>query len=130
MSGEDLGGGLLLTRDLIFTSKVTGTAAALGFEVGTAGNVALATALIAEKRPRVVFLDLAAGTLTGADAIAEYRRVAEVGTAFVAFGSHVDTARLDEARGAGCDEVMPRSKFSGELPALLGRYLGVGEGAD
>jgi hypothetical protein len=41
----------------------------------------------------------------------------------IAFGSHVDKARLDEARAAGCDEVMPRSKFSGELPALLGRYF-------
>jgi len=40
----------------------------------------------------------------------------------IAFGSHVDKARLDEARAAGCDEVMPRSRFSSELPALLRRY--------
>jgi hypothetical protein len=47
----------------------------------------------------------------------------------VAFGSHVDKARLDQARAAGCDEVLPRSKFSGELPELLRRYLGAAEHA-
>ena len=41
----------------------------------------------------------------------------------MAYGSHVDKARLDQARAAGCDEVLPRSKFSTELPDLLRRYL-------
>jgi len=47
----------------------------------------------------------------------------------VAYGSHVDKARLDAARAAGCDEVLPRSKFSAELPDLLRRYLGAPENA-
>lgn len=29
----------------------------------------------------------------------------------IAYGSHVDAARLKAARAAGCDEVMPRSRF-------------------
>lgn len=116
--------GLLLTRDLIFTSKVTGTARALGVTVRTAGNVALATSMIEQWRPKVIFLDLAAGELTGPAAILAYRQIAPAGTPFVAFGSHVDTAALDAARAAGCDEVMPRSRFSAELPALVSRYLG------
>lgn len=126
--GPEAGGpaGLLLTRDLIFTSKVTGTARALGRSVMTAGNVALATSMIEQWRPRVVFLDLAAGELTGPAAILAYRRIAPEGTAFVAFGSHVDMVALDAARGAGCDEVMPRSRFSAELPAIVDRYLGTG----
>ena len=37
----------------------------------------------------------------------------------IAFGSHVATDRLDEARTAGCDDVMPRSRFSGQLPDIL-----------
>ena len=41
----------------------------------------------------------------------------------IAFGSHVNKARLDEARAAGCAEVLPRSKFSADLPALLRRYF-------
>ena len=45
----------------------------------------------------------------------------------VAYGSHVDKDRLDAARAAGCDEVLPRSRFSSELPAWLRRYLDTAE---
>jgi hypothetical protein len=41
------------------------------------------------------------------------------GSSVLAFGSHVDAARLQQARDAGCAEVMPRSRLSNELPALL-----------
>ncbi len=115
--------GLLLSRDLIFTSKVTGTARELGRRVMVAGNQALALAMIEQWRPRVVFVDLAAGDLVAAPALLAYQTAAPPGTPFLAFGSHVDTAALDAARAAGCDPVMPRSKFSAELPALIGRYF-------
>jgi hypothetical protein len=115
--------GILLSRDLIFTSKVTGTARELGQQVLTAGNSALASAMIAEWQPKVVFLDLAAGDLASVPAIVAYRNLAGAQTAFVAFGSHVDTASLDAARDAGCDEVLARSQFSAQLPQIIERYL-------
>jgi DNA-binding NarL/FixJ family response regulator len=121
--------GLLLSRDLIFTSKVTGTARMLGRQVLTAGNSALALSMIEQHKPRAVFVDLAAGDLVRPEAIVAYRQVAGPGTAFVAFGSHVDTAGLAAAAGAGCDPVMPRSKFSAELPELIRRFLGADEPA-
>jgi hypothetical protein len=116
--------GLLLSRDLIFTSKVTGTARELGYQVLTAGNTALASSMITEWQPKVVFVDLAAGELVSAPAILAYRKLARPQTAFVAFGSHVDMASLDAARDAGCDPVLPRSQFSAQLPDLIRRYLG------
>jgi hypothetical protein len=119
--------GLLLSRDLIFTSKVTGTARELGHRVLVAGNSALAALMIEQWRPRVVFVDLTAGDLVSTPALIAYQKVAGPGTPFVAFGSHVDTAALDAARGAGCDPVLPRSKFSAELPELIVRYLGTTE---
>jgi hypothetical protein len=115
--------GLLLSRDLIFTSKVTGTARELGRRVMVAGNLALATSMVEQWRPRVVFVDLAAGELASPVAIVALRRLADPSTAFVAFGSHVDTAALDAARGAGCDPVLPRSQFTAQLPELVRRYL-------
>jgi hypothetical protein len=115
---------LLLSRDLIFTSKVTGTARELGHRVMTAGNVALATAMMEQWRPRVVFVDLSAGDLVKPEALLLYQKLAP-GTPFVAFGSHVDTGSLDAAAAAGCDPVLPRSRFSAELPDLIARYLGV-----
>jgi hypothetical protein len=37
----------------------------------------------------------------------------------VGFGSHVDTALLEAARAAGCDQVLPRSQLFRTLPELL-----------
>ncbi|QEH38678.1 hypothetical protein OJF2_72840 [Aquisphaera giovannonii] len=115
--------GLLLGRDLIFTSKVTGTARALGRRVLVAGSPDLAASMIEQWRPRVVFVDLAAGDLVTPEALVAYRSLAGAGTPFVAFGSHVDTAALAAARAAGCDRVMARSEFSRTLPDLVRQYL-------
>ena len=115
--------GLLLSRDLIFTSKITGTARALSHRVLVAGNSALAETMIGQRKPLVVFVDLSAGELVGPSALLAYRK-ATPGTPFVAFGSHVDTIALEAAREAGCELVLPRSKFSAELPELIRKYFG------
>ena len=124
--GHDSGGpiGLLLSRDLIFTSKVTSTARTLGVRVLTAGNLALASSMIEEWRPRVILVDLAAGDLASPPALLAIRRVIGPETTLLAFGSHVDVDALDAARASGCDPVLPRSQFSAQLPDLIRRYLG------
>lgn len=116
--------GLLLSRDLIFTSKVTGTARMLGHQVLTAGNSALVLAMIEQWHPRAVFVDLAAGDLVKPEALLAYKAAAGPATAFIAFGSHVDAEALAAAAAAGCDPVMPRSRFAAELPDLIRRFLG------
>jgi DNA-binding response OmpR family regulator len=122
--------GLLISRDLIFTSKVTSTARALGFQVLVAGNSALILSMIEEWKPRAVFVDLAAGELVSVPALVAYRHAAEESTPFIAFGSHVDTQALDAAKSAGCALVLPRSKFSTDLPDLIQKYLGPTEPID
>ena len=118
--------GILLSRDLIFTSKVTGTARELGHRVLVAGTSSLVLSMIEQLRPCVVFIDLAAGDLVAPEALLGYQGLAGPATAFVAFGSHVDTEALAAARAAGCDPVMPRSKFSADLPELIRRYFETG----
>ncbi len=115
--------GLLLTRDLMFTSKVVGTAQALGFVVKAVGGLERAEALIAEAALRAVFVDLAAGDLVAPGSLARLMALAPE-VPFVAFGSHVDVDALEAARAAGCREVMPRSKFTMILPDLIRKYLG------
>jgi CheY-like chemotaxis protein len=115
--------GVLLTRDLIFTSKVAGTARELGYHVAVVGDPAQALLIIEQSQPRVVFVDLAAGDLADAEALMKYKRLAGSNTAIIAFGSHVDTEALARARAAGCTEVMPRSKFSANLPELIRTHL-------
>ncbi|HLJ09885.1 MAG TPA: hypothetical protein VKU82_01790 [Planctomycetaceae bacterium] len=114
---------MLISRDLFFTSKVTGTAAAMGIDVRVAADAAAAAQCARSERFCCLFIDLAD---TGLDVAAFFsllgpERVAPV----VAFGSHVATARLQAARDAGCDEVMPRSRFSASLPDLLKKYAGM-----
>jgi hypothetical protein len=115
--------GILLSIDLIFTSKVTGTARELGHRVLVAGTSSLALAMIGECSPCVVFVDLAAGDLVAPTALVAYQGLAGPATAFVAFGPHVDTDALAAARAAGCDLVIPRSRFSAGLTELLERYF-------
>lgn len=117
--------GLLLSRDLIFTSKVTGTGRDLGHRILVAGNVALASAMIDQWRPKAVFVDLTAGDLVGVPALLAYRAAAGPGVTFVAFGPHVDTAALENARAVGCEVVLPRSKFSAELPEVIRAAFGL-----
>lgn len=118
--------GLLLSRDLLFTSKVTSEARAQGARVVVAAGSTQVLAMIEQWRPRVIFLDLAATDMTEPAAVLAYRRAAGPEVPFIAFGSHVDTAALAAARDAGCDHVMPRSKFTMELAELVRRHL-VGE---
>jgi CheY-like chemotaxis protein len=116
--------GVLLSRDLLFTVKVAGTARELGFRVAVAGDAERAAAMIEEHQPRAVFVDLAAGPLASPETLAALQRTAGPETPFIAFGSHVDVQALAAARAAGCREVMPRSKFSAELPEIVRRWLG------
>jgi CheY-like chemotaxis protein len=113
---------LLVSRDLFFTSKVTGTAEMLGFEIQVVGDARAAAEHVAAESCACVFIDLADPGLDVADFFA--RLPADRRPPVVAFGSHVATARLQAARDAGCDDVLPRSRFSSGLPDLLQKYCG------
>ena len=115
--------GILLSRDLIFTTKIQGTAQALGYRVEVIGDLVQARSKIETLRPQVIFVDLTAGELSAPLAIAEYARLAGPDVWLIAFGSHVDREALLGAKAAGCQNALPRSKFAGDLPALLQFYF-------
>ena len=115
--------GLLLSRDLIFTSKVMGTAAELGYNMMVAGTAVQAKSMIETFRPRVVWVDLTAGAMIAPAALIAYQELAGPDVWFVAFGSHVDGDALAAAKAAGCHMVLPRSRFAAELPGLMKRCL-------
>jgi CheY-like chemotaxis protein len=117
--------GLLLSDDLIFTSRVTGTARDLGLVVKPARSAEALVEMARQHRPRCVLVDLAN---PGLDLGELCRRLAEAcpPPRVVAYGSHVDTATLRAARAAGCEPVLPRSKFVEDLPRELPRWLAEG----
>src|SRR5208337_5252999 len=96
--------------DLIFTSRITGTASALGLTMKAATSVQNLQALAKQVSPRCVILDLATPGLVIEDLLGALRENCP-GARVVGYGSHVDTATLRRARDAGCDPVLPRSKF-------------------
>jgi CheY-like chemotaxis protein len=115
--------GLLLSDDLIFTSRVTGTARDLGLTVKAARNASALVELAQRTPPSCVLVDL---HNPGLDLLALLARLAEtcaVMPRVVGYGSHVDTATLRAAREAGCEPVLPRSKFVEDLPTMLVRWL-------
>jgi len=124
VSAETRPTGLLLCRDLIFTTKVKETAMELGYWILVAGTDSSARSLLKTQGLRVVFIDLTAGEVAAPGAVSEYRKLASPDAPFVAFGPHVEAGTLAAARAAGCQTVMPRSKFAAELPELLRHYIG------
>ena len=115
--------GLLLSDDLIFTSRITGTARALGLSMQTARDVPLLQALARQQAPTGVIVDLANPGLAIADLIVWLKENIWPMPRVVAYGSHVDVETLKKARAAGCDLVLPRSKFVEDLPVQLPEWL-------
>jgi CheY-like chemotaxis protein len=115
--------GLLLCDDLIFTSKVTGTAKALGLSVVAARDPASLLKLARQEAPSCVLLDLHNAGLDLDALLLELKETCPATPRVVAYGSHVEAATLHAARVAGCDLVLPRSRFVEELPAALAGWL-------
>ncbi len=110
---------LLLTRDLMFQPKVALAARSSGKELIAAGTLAA----LQSKRPEgaeVAFLviDLGLSGLDVAATVSEARRLFE-GVAIIAFGPHVHVEQLHAARDAGCDAVLTRGQFEGNMGSLF-----------
>jgi CheY-like chemotaxis protein len=114
---------LLLSDDLIFTSRITGTARAEGVAMKTARSTDVLLTIIRQQTPQGIIIDLANPGLAIADLIAALQQECTPLPYVVAYGSHVDAASLKRARDAGCDLVLPRSKFVEDLPGKLRKWV-------
>ncbi len=112
---------IALVDDLFFQARLAETARQVGVDLKI---VTTTEALAEEARTAagLVVIDLNAR----ADAIAAIEKLRASGNAapVVAFLSHVQTELAERARAAGCREVMPRSKFTQNLAAILGAVKG------
>jgi CheY-like chemotaxis protein len=119
---------LALVDDIFFQARIAATAKQVGVDFKTFGTAdALVKAAIpvdgaaSETLPccELIVIDLNAR----ADAIGALNQLRDAGnqTPIVAFLSHVQTELAERARTAGCTEIMPRSKFTQNLAAILGR---------
>ncbi len=119
---------LLLVDDLFFRAKITETARHMGVELEAASSVDSLVEMAltrpnesgsAGTRTALILVDLnARGNPVGA---LDRLKAAGNQTPVIAFLSHVQVELAERARAAGCSEIMPRSKFTQELAAILGR---------
>ena len=105
-----------LMDDIFFQMKVAETAKHLGIEFKVATNTDALLGLL-EPRPQLVIVDLNARNQP-IDAIVKLR-AASKDIRVVAFLSHVQRELAEQAKNAGCDEVMPRSSFTQNLAEIL-----------
>ena len=115
--------GVLLSDDLLFSSRITGTARDLGLVVRPARSVEALTTLLHQQTPSCVIVDLAHPELRLAGFMDCLRTTCTPMPRVVAYGSHVDTATLRAAKEAGCAVVLPRSKFVEQLPQALPEWI-------
>jgi CheY-like chemotaxis protein len=118
--------GLLLSDDLMFASRITGTARSLGLTVKPARSIEVFKELTRQETPRCVIIDLANPGLSVADLIQFLHATCSPMPRIVAYGSHVDAQGLKAARDAGCDIVLPRSAFVEQLPHKLAEWMADG----
>lgn len=105
-----------LAPDLFFASKIEAILTAVGHEVDIRPTVEDTVA--AAEHARLVIVDLHAEQL---DAAKLATRLG--GKPLLGFYSHVDVDARAQARRAGFDLVVPRSRMAREMPELVARVL-------
>jgi DNA-binding response OmpR family regulator len=114
MPESDLPPILVLVRDLMFSGRILAEARAAGVSVKVIRDPA-AVSSASSADPMLMIADL---NLPGAIAAAADWRNRTAGTV-VGFVSHVDAETIAQARDAGIDQVLARSRFVAILPDLL-----------
>jgi DNA-binding NarL/FixJ family response regulator len=111
---------LALVTDLLFATKISSTAKSLGAPVDVVRGVVPLRERVAAGAASLVIIDLNADASDTIEAIRAVK-AARPAVRTVAYVSHVQTELAAAAREAGADLVLPRSRFTAELPAILAR---------
>jgi len=115
---------VLLSSDLVVASRVEGAAARVRASLQPAATIDRAVELCEQSRVQLIIVDLSAPALKPKELLERLDSLADNRPVVVAFGPHVHEALLSAAREAGCDEVMSRGQFLGQLEAILLRLIG------
>jgi DNA-binding NarL/FixJ family response regulator len=115
-----------LVDDIFFQAKMKETAKLVGIALEAQGSAKGFLEAVEKGKPQVVIIDLNARdkplealrslrtlpAMQASDAASNPARI-------IAYLSHVQTELAAEAKAAGCEDVMPRSKFTQNLAAIL-----------
>ena len=104
----------------MFSSRISTAAKAVGATIKFTRSADAVLAAAREATPCLIILDLNSARTRPLEIVAALKRdpaLAAIPT--VGFVSHVDGATIDAARKAGVGQVLARSAFVEQLPALL-----------
>lgn len=110
---------LAMVDDLFFQAKIVETARHVGVDLKVCTTPDGLLAEFFKATPNLVVVDLNARNQP-LQAV-ERMQTAAANVPLVGFLSHVQTELAEQARAAGCREVMPRSKFTMDLATILAR---------
>lgn len=113
---------LVLCDDLIFGSRISGEARALGLETKVIKTVGKVIEIASKEKFAGALIDLGIASSDLDKLITELRASQGEKFSCLGYGSHVDVDLLKKARSSGYDPVLPRSKFVVELSAILLSY--------
>lgn len=113
---------LVLCDDLIFSSKISGEARAIGLATKIFKTVDKLIEAASKEKFAGALLDLGIASSDLDKLITEIRANQNANFSCLGYGSHVDVDLLKKARSLGYDPVLPRSKFVLELGAILLSY--------
>jgi AmiR/NasT family two-component response regulator len=114
--------GILFSPDLFFSSRILAEAQRAGLEVRAVPDLAMLREQVARHEVRLVLVDLGATQTDPAEIVAAVA-AQQPRPCLIAFGPHVHAERLQAARAAGCDLVLTRGQFDGQVADLLRRFL-------
>lgn len=111
---------LAVVEDLFFAAKIQAAAAQTGAKIKMARSLAQALELARAEKPSLIIIDLNAIGCRPLELLFQLKKDAELRKIpTLGFVAHVQVALQEQARVAGCDQVLARSAFSRELTAIL-----------
>jgi len=127
---------IVVLDDLFFSSKIKEAAKSLDLNLEFTKNTnGLIQKLKSEKpsliifdlkseKPSLIIFDLNSKACNPLESIKEIKSLPDLNNIpILGYLSHIQTDLKDEAVKAGCDLVLPRSKFSKDLKEILTKYL-------
>jgi len=113
---------LLVMSDLLFRSKIDEVARRLGLTLKVAKSAEQLARQLEANAPALAIVDLECETIDPALAIGQ-SGAARPGTRILGYAGHTNIGAIRRGQDAGAAQVLARSAFTTQLPALLGRVL-------
>ena len=115
---------IVVLDDLFFSSKIKEAAKSLDLNLEFTKNTNGLIQKLKSEKPSLIIFDLNSKACNPLESIKEIKSLPGLNNIpILGYLSHIQTDLKDEAVKAGCDLVLPRSKFSKDLKEILTKYL-------